>query len=56
MANPLIQQAVSLEIDHTGIVNSVLSGVGSVLAGTIYPAAKRPKSRPFIIPPVQKIC
>ena len=40
LANPLIRQAVSLAIDRDGIVDAVLSGVGGVPAGTIYPADK----------------
>ncbi|MFK7875586.1 MAG: ABC transporter substrate-binding protein [Paracoccaceae bacterium] len=40
LANPLIRQAVSLAIDRDGIVQAVLSGVGGVPAGTIYPAGK----------------
>ena len=40
LANPLIRQAVSLAIDREGIVDAVLSGVGGVPAGTIYPANK----------------
>ena len=40
LANPLIRQAVSLAIDRKGIVEAVLSGVGGVPAGTIYPAGK----------------
>lgn len=40
LANPLIRQAVSLAIDREGIVDAVLSGVGGVPAGTIYPAGK----------------
>ncbi|MEM1376063.1 MAG: ABC transporter substrate-binding protein [Pseudomonadota bacterium] len=40
MANPLIRQAVSLAIDRDGIVEAVLSGVGGVAAGTMYPAGK----------------
>ncbi|MEQ6203452.1 ABC transporter substrate-binding protein [Sulfitobacter sp. HNIBRBA2951] len=40
LANPLIRQAVSLAIDRDGIVEAVLSGVGGVPAGTIYPAGK----------------
>lgn len=40
LANPLIRQAVSLAIDRDGIVDAVLSGVGGVPAGTIYPAGK----------------
>ena len=40
MANPLIRQAVSLAIDRQGIVDAVLSGVGGVPAGTLYPAGK----------------
>ncbi|MFK7835896.1 MAG: ABC transporter substrate-binding protein [Sulfitobacter sp.] len=40
MANPLIRKAVSLAIDRDGIVEAVLSGVGGVPAGTIYPAGK----------------
>ncbi|MFK7751860.1 MAG: ABC transporter substrate-binding protein [Sedimentitalea sp.] len=40
LANPLIRQAVSLAIDRNGIVDAVLSGVGGVPAGTIYPAGK----------------
>ena len=40
LANPLIRQAVSLAIDREGIVDAVLSGVGGVPAGTIYPADK----------------
>lgn len=40
LANPLIRQAVSLAIDRDGIVEAVLSGVGGVPAGTIYPEGK----------------
>lgn len=40
LANPLIRQAVSLAIDRDGIVDAVLSGVGGVPAGTIYPEGK----------------
>ena len=40
LANSLIRQAVSLAIDRDGIVEAVLSGVGGVPAGTIYPAGK----------------
>ena len=40
LANPLIRQAVSLAIDREGTVDAVLSGVGGVPAGTIYPAGK----------------
>jgi len=40
LANPLIRQAVSLAVDRNGIVDAVLSGVGGVPAGTIYPAGK----------------
>jgi len=40
LANPLIRQAVSLAIDREGIVDAVLSGVGGVPAGTVYPAGK----------------
>jgi len=40
LANPLIRQAVSLAVDRDGIVEAVLSGVGGVPAGTIYPAGK----------------
>ncbi|MEP1201895.1 ABC transporter substrate-binding protein [Tateyamaria sp.] len=40
LANPLIRQAVSLAVDRDGIVDAVLSGVGGVPAGTIYPAGK----------------
>ncbi|MEL6620571.1 MAG: ABC transporter substrate-binding protein [Pseudomonadota bacterium] len=40
LANPLIRQAVSLAIDRDGIVEAVLSGVGGVPAGTIYPQGK----------------
>lgn len=40
LANPLIRQAVSLAIDREGIVDAVLSGVGGLPAGTIYPAGK----------------
>jgi len=40
MANPMIRQAVSLAIDRTGIVDAVVSGVGGVPAGTIYPSGK----------------
>ena len=40
LANPLIRQAVSLAIDRDGIVEAVLSGVGGVPAGTIYPTGK----------------
>ncbi|MEL6463660.1 MAG: ABC transporter substrate-binding protein [Pseudomonadota bacterium] len=40
LANPLIRQAVSLAIDREGIVEAVLSGVGGVPAGTIYPEGK----------------
>lgn len=40
MANPLIRKAVSLAIDRNGVVDAVLSGVGGVAAGTIYPAGK----------------
>ncbi|WP_147114234.1 ABC transporter substrate-binding protein [Tateyamaria sp. syn59] len=40
LANPLIRQAVSLAIDRDGIVEAVLSGVGGVPAGAIYPAGK----------------
>ncbi|WP_227268163.1 ABC transporter substrate-binding protein [Roseobacter weihaiensis] len=40
LANPLIRQAVSMAIDREGIVDAVLSGVGGVPAGTIYPAGK----------------
>ncbi|ABG31470.1 peptide ABC transporter substrate-binding protein [Roseobacter denitrificans] len=40
LANPLIRRAVSLAIDRDGIVEAVLSGVGGVPAGTIYPAGK----------------
>ncbi len=37
MANPLVRRAVSLAIDRQGIVDAVLSGVGGVPAGTVYP-------------------
>lgn len=40
LTNPMIRQAVSLAIDRSGIVEAVLSGVGGVPAGTIYPAGK----------------
>jgi peptide/nickel transport system substrate-binding protein len=40
LTDPLIRQAVSLAIDRDGIVDAVLSGVGGVPAGTIYPAGK----------------
>ncbi|MEO0829772.1 MAG: ABC transporter substrate-binding protein [Pseudomonadota bacterium] len=40
LANPLVRQAVSLAIDRDGIVEAVLSGVGGVPAGTLYPAGK----------------
>ncbi|PJI84674.1 peptide/nickel transport system substrate-binding protein [Yoonia maricola] len=40
LAEPLIRQAVSLAIDRDGIVEAVLSGVGGVPAGTVYPAGK----------------
>lgn len=40
MANPLIRRAVSVAIDRDGIVDAVLSGVGGVPAGTVYPAGK----------------
>ncbi len=40
MTNPLIRQAVSMAIDRQGIVDAVLSGVGGVPAGTVYPEGK----------------
>ncbi|MEP2641763.1 ABC transporter substrate-binding protein [Roseobacter sp.] len=40
MVNPLIRKAVSLAIDRQGIVDTVLSGVGGVPAGTVYPRGK----------------
>ncbi len=40
LSNPLIRRAVSLAIDRQGIVDAVLSGVGGVPAGTIYPEGK----------------
>lgn len=40
MANPLVRQAVSVAIDRQGIVDAVLSGVGGVPAGTMFPAGK----------------
>lgn len=40
MANPLIRRAVSMTIDRQGIVDAVLSGVGGVPAGTVYPDGK----------------
>lgn len=40
MANPLIRKAVSLAIDRQGIVDAVLSGVGGVPAGTVFPEGK----------------
>lgn len=40
LTNPKIRQAVSLAIDRDGLVEAVLSGVGGVPAGTIYPAGK----------------
>lgn len=40
MANPLIRQAVSMAIDRQGIVDAVLSGVGGVPAGTVFPEGK----------------
>ncbi|MEL6966336.1 MAG: ABC transporter substrate-binding protein [Pseudomonadota bacterium] len=40
MANPLIRRAVSLAINRQAVVDAVLSGVGGVPAGTIYPAGK----------------
>lgn len=40
LANPLIRRAVSLAIDRDGIVEAVMSGVGGVPAGTMYPAGK----------------
>lgn len=40
MANPKVRQAVSVAIDRQGIVDAVLSGVGGVAAGTMFPAGK----------------
>jgi peptide/nickel transport system substrate-binding protein len=40
MANPLVRQAVSVAIDREGIVDAVLSGVGGVPAGAMFPAGK----------------
>lgn len=40
MSNPLIRRAVSLAIDRDGIVDAVLSSVGGVPAGTVFPAGK----------------
>lgn len=40
IANPLIRRAVPLAIDREGIVDAVLSGVGGIPAGTVYPAGK----------------
>ncbi len=40
MANPLIRQAVSMAIDRQGVVDAVLSGVGGVPAGTVFPDGK----------------
>ncbi|SLN48441.1 putative D,D-dipeptide-binding periplasmic protein DdpA precursor [Falsiruegeria litorea R37] len=40
MANPLVRQAVSVAIDLQGIVDAVLSGVGGVPAGTMFPPGK----------------
>lgn len=40
MANPLIRKAVSMAIDRQGIVDAVLSGVGGVPAGTVFPEGK----------------
>ena len=40
MSNPLIRQAVSMAIDRQGIVDTVLSGVGGVAAGTVFPEGK----------------
>ncbi|MEM7439804.1 MAG: ABC transporter substrate-binding protein [Pseudomonadota bacterium] len=40
MSNPLIRKAVSMAIDRDGIVDAVLSGVGGVSAGTVFPAGK----------------
>ncbi|WP_282095272.1 ABC transporter substrate-binding protein [Epibacterium ulvae] len=40
MSNPLIRKAVSLAIDRNGVVDAVLSGVGGVAAGTVFPAGK----------------
>ncbi len=37
LANPLIRRAVSAAIDRQGIVDAVLSGVGGMPAGTVYP-------------------
>ncbi|MBY5934954.1 ABC transporter substrate-binding protein [Tateyamaria omphalii] len=40
MKNPLIRRAVSAAIDRQGIVEAVLSGVGGMPAGTVYPDGK----------------
>ncbi|MCY4304143.1 MAG: ABC transporter substrate-binding protein [Aestuariivita sp.] len=40
MANPLVRRTNSFAIDRQGIIDAVLSGVGGVPAGTVYPVGK----------------